>query len=180
MALTRAELIIHPVRLRIIQALGQERLTTQELAERLPDVPQSSLYRHLRLLRQGEVVDVVEKRLVHGIEEKVYAVIGRAHLSQEDMAQLTVEEHLSYFATYVVSLLQAYASYLEANADEHGHVDMAADYAGYTEINFYADEQELQQFQQALHAALLPLITNQETEGRRRYRMALIAHLTGD
>ncbi len=180
MALTRAELIIHPVRLRIIQTLGQERLTTQELAERLPDVPQSSLYRHLRLLRQGRVVDVVEKRPVHGIEEKVYAIVGRAHLSQEDMAQLSVEEHLSFFATYVVSLLQAYAAYLETSADEDGRVDMAADFAGYTEINYFATEAELQQFQQALHAALLPLITNEENEGRRRYRMALIAHPTGD
>lgn len=180
MAMTRAELIIHPVRLQIIRALGQERLTTQELAERLPEVPQSSLYRHLRLLRQGQVIDVVEKRLVNGIQEKVYAVTGRTHLSQEDMAQLTVDEHLSTFSTYVATLLQAFAAYLRANANEAGQVDMAADFAGYTEIIFYADDLELQQFQQALNAALLPLVVNEETEGRRRYRMALIAHPTGE
>lgn len=180
MALTRAELIIHPVRLRIIRALGRERLTTQELAERLPDVPQSSLYRHLRLLRQGEVVDVVEARLVNGIQEKVYAVTGRTHLSQEEMAQLSVDEHLTTFTTYVVSLLQAFASYLAASADEDGRVDMAADFAGYTEVVFYADDLELQQFQQALNVALLPFIENKPTEGRRRYRMAIIAHPTGE
>jgi DNA-binding transcriptional ArsR family regulator len=78
--LMRVDLLIHPIRLRIIQALGQDRLTTQELAERLPEVPLSSLYRHLQLLRRGDVLDVVEERLVNGIEEKVYAVTGRTHL----------------------------------------------------------------------------------------------------
>jgi DNA-binding transcriptional ArsR family regulator len=180
MAMTRAELIIHPVRLRIIQALGREKLTTQALSERLPDVPQSSLYRHLRLLRQGMVVGVVDRRLINGIQEKVYAVTGGTHLSREDMAQLTADEHLSYFTTYVMSLLQAFAAYVQSSADEQGHVDMASDFAGYTEIIFHADEQELQQFQQALSAALLALVENQETDGRRKYRMAVIAHPTGD
>jgi hypothetical protein len=143
-------------------------------------VPQSSLYRHLRLLRQGQVVSVVEKRLVNGIQENVYAVTGRTHLSDDDMARLTVDEHLTFFTTYLVSLLQAFAAYLETSADEAGRVNMAADFAGYTEIPFYANRMELQQWQQALNAALLPLAANKNAEGRRRYRIAFIAHPIGD
>ena len=70
MDLDKVELIIHPVRLRIMQAMGAEKLTTQEIAERLPDVPKSSLYRHLKLLLEGEMIGLAETRLVHGIQER--------------------------------------------------------------------------------------------------------------
>jgi hypothetical protein len=176
----RVDLLIHPIRLRIIQALGQDRLTTQELAERLPEVPLSSLYRHLQLLRRGEVLDVVETRLVNGIEEKVYAVTGRTHLGPEEMAQLGGDEHVKYFATYLLTLLQGYAGYIRSAQDEDGLVDLAADYAGYTEVIFYADEEELQAFQAALNKVMLSLVQNEAAALRRRYRMAIIAHPTGD
>jgi hypothetical protein len=176
----RVDLLIHPVRLRIIQALGRERLTTQELAERLPEVPVSSLYRHLQLLRRGDVLEVVETRLVNGIGEKVYAVTGRTHLSQEEMADLDAEEHLKYFATYLLSVLQGFSAYVAGAEDRDGTVNLAADYAGYTEVTFHADEAELHAFQAAMNKALLPLIENEASPERRRYRLAIIAHPTGD
>lgn len=42
-----ARLIGHPVRLRVIIALGGRTLTTKQLAEALPDVAQATLYRHV-------------------------------------------------------------------------------------------------------------------------------------
>lgn len=176
----RVDLLVHPIRLRIIQTLGQDHLTTQELARRLPDVPVSSLYRHLQLLRRGKVLDVVESRQVNGIEEKVYAITGRTHLGPEEMAQLSGDEHVKYFATYLLTLLQNFAGYIGSAQDEDGRVDLAADYAGYTEVIYYADEAELQAFQAALGAALRPMIENKATAERRRYRMAIIAHPTGE
>lgn len=176
----RVDLLIHPIRLRIIQALGQDRLTTQELGERLPEVPVSSLYRHLQLLRRGEVLDVVETRMVNGIEVKVYAVTGRTHLGPEEMAQLSADEHVKYFATYLLTLLQGFAGFISSNQDGDGLVDLAADYAGYTEVIYYANEEELQAFQAALNRAMFSLVQNEATAERRRYRMALIAHPTGD
>jgi hypothetical protein len=160
---------------------GTGRLTTQELAERLPEVPLSSLYRHLQLLRRGEVLDVVETRLVNGIEEKVYAVTGRTHLGPEEMAHLSGDEHVKYFATYLLTPVAGLCATTSQSAeDEDGLVDLAADYAGYTEVILYADEAELQAFQAALNKVLLPLVQNEASGERRRYRMAIIAHPTGD
>ena len=49
-----AELLLHPVRLRIIGAfLGDRKLTTADLQAELPDVPPTSLYRHLGHLIDG-------------------------------------------------------------------------------------------------------------------------------
>src|SRR5215467_1711411 len=50
-----ADLLLHPVRLRIVQAfLGDRALTTSALAGELADVPPASLYRHVaKLVRAG-------------------------------------------------------------------------------------------------------------------------------
>src|SRR5580658_3975046 len=50
-----ADLLLHPVRLRIIKAfLGERALTTAQLAAELDDVPPGSLYRHVALLAREE------------------------------------------------------------------------------------------------------------------------------
>ena len=56
-----AELIFHPVRLRVIVALARSTpMTAQQLAEVLGDVPPATLYRHLNKLLVGGILRVVE------------------------------------------------------------------------------------------------------------------------
>jgi DNA-binding transcriptional ArsR family regulator len=176
MDLSRTELIIHPVRLRILHTLLGETLTTQEIAERLPDVPTSSLYRHLRLLRRGGVVEVEEKRLVHGIQEKVYALAQSPRLGPEEVRALDADTHFRLFTTFVLTLLHEYANYLAMAAAKNGSIDMAADFTGYTEAMFYASDAELVVFQEALNAALVPLLKNGRRSDRRRFKLAVIGH----
>ncbi len=57
--MTSADLLLHPVRLRIVQAfLGDRALTTTELQAELPDVPAASLYRQVARLVDGGVLGV--------------------------------------------------------------------------------------------------------------------------
>jgi len=57
---TSADLLLHPVRLRIVQAfLGDRALTTTELRAELPDVPQASLYRNIARLVGAGVLSIV-------------------------------------------------------------------------------------------------------------------------
>lgn len=174
--LNKADLIIHPVRLRILQTLLGEELTTQQIAQRLPDVPESTLYRHLRLLLDGGLLDVAQARLVHGIQEKVYTLAEVPHLGPDEIGSLPVEEHFRFFTTYVLVLLQEFAGFLSSVADEEGLVDLSGEYAGFHDVNFYASPEELQQFQAALQEAILPLLNNQPAADRRRYRLATVAH----
>ena len=59
------DLLLHPVRLRIVQAfLGDRALTTAQLAAELSDVPTGSLYRHVALLTKAGVLHVVAERRV--------------------------------------------------------------------------------------------------------------------
>ena len=71
----KPDLILHPIRMRIILALAQGRsLTAQELGAALPDVAQATLYRHLNRLLKGGVLAVVDERQVRGAVERIYAL----------------------------------------------------------------------------------------------------------
>ncbi|NNJ11357.1 helix-turn-helix domain-containing protein [Chloroflexales bacterium ZM16-3] len=50
MSTSPADLLLHPIRLRIIVALTVQQLTVQQLAGVLPDVPQATLYRQIHKL----------------------------------------------------------------------------------------------------------------------------------
>lgn len=171
MSLAQVELVIHPIRLRILQTLSPGPLTTQEIARRLPDVPKSSIYRHLRLLLEGSVVALAETRLVNGIEEKVYRLQSATDLSGDDFAAGTNEDHFRYFTTYLISLLHGFAAYLEATPQ----ADLTADYVGFREVIFYASPVELDQFQTVLRQQLQPLLQNEPATGRRKHKLSTIA-----
>ena len=169
----QVDLIIHPIRFRILQTLVGQHLTTQQIADQLSDIPKSSLYRHLKLLLEGEVVDLAETRLVNGIQEKVYQLKQRPYVGPEEMATLSTAEHMQYFTVYAATLLQGFSSYL-AQADDPPN--MVADHVGYTEVTLNMNDAEFDQFQTQLNELLLPFIKNEPDNGRRRHKIALVTH----
>ena len=57
-----ADTLLHPVRLRIVQALVGRQLTTQQLKDELSDVAQASLYRHVARLVDAGLLHVTDER----------------------------------------------------------------------------------------------------------------------
>ena len=89
----KADIILHPVRLRILVALGGTKLTAQQLVRLLPDVPQTTLYRQLNLLTRHGVLEVAEERRVRGTVERVYRPApGTTTLTPGDLAEALLRE----------------------------------------------------------------------------------------
>ncbi len=174
MAMNKAELIMHPIRIRIIRALLLEPKTTQELAEQLPDVPKSSLYRHLKLLSEGELIGIAETNIVQGIQEKVYELVQMPRLSRAEMVEITADEHLRYFTTFMAILLQGFADYLETDPD------FRSDMVGYNEVEVWASEEQFNDFTRKLNAAVMPLLRQEMGEGRRQYKVATVVFPVGN
>lgn len=169
----KAELIIHPVRFRIMRTLAERPLTTAQIAAQMPDTPKSSIYRHLKLLLEGEAIALADTRLINGIQEKTYQLAKRPYLSAIDLQQATADDHLQYFTNYTISLLSGFAHYLQTS----NNIDLVADNTGYTEATFYANDAEMLAMQTALNKALLPLLGNDgEENGRRKRKIAIILH----
>ena len=70
-----ADLLLHPVRLRIVKAfLGERALTVKQLAAELADVQAGSIYRHVARLTEAGVLQVVAERQVRATTERTYAL----------------------------------------------------------------------------------------------------------
>ena len=167
----KIELIIHPVRFQIMRAIGRDTLTTQEIADRLPNSPKSSIYRHLKLLLDNDLVAIADTRLVNGIQEKTYRLEQLPRLGPDDMKGLSVDDHIRYFTTYALTLVQDYSDYVTQNAP----IDMLADRTGYTEVAFYASTAELDTFQVEINAAIMKLMNNKPGNGRVRRKLAVVS-----
>lgn len=166
------EIVIHPIRLRILQSLEAGPRTTLQIAEKLTDVPKSSLYRHLKLLLKSEFVTVSNIRVVQGIQEKVYQLNRPARLGPEAVSGASADDHLRYFTTYLMVLLRGFSNYLSDSPDP----DFVADRAGYSEVSFWASNSELDALAKKINEALRPLLQQEPGKSRRRHRMALITY----
>ena len=78
--LTAVDVLMHPVRMRIMVALAGQQLTAQQLMTLLPDIAQATLYRHLSVLTEQQVLEVVEERPVRGTVDEAHARRRQRHL----------------------------------------------------------------------------------------------------
>jgi DNA-binding transcriptional ArsR family regulator len=164
-------LLLHPVRIRVIQSLARgRRLSVRELARLVDDVPQATLYRHVNALAGAGVLAVVEERPARGTPERVYALVeGAASIGAAELARATPEEHLRWFTLFLASLLGDFGRYVGSVG-----FDFAADGAGYRQIPLELDDGELAELSGRLNAALLPVLENAPAPGRRRRMLTTI------
>jgi hypothetical protein len=167
--MTVVELLIHPVRLRILQAfLGGRELTTNQLADELSDLPRGGLYRHVALLADGGVLRVVAERRARGAVERTYALAAEAsHLTPAEMAALTPDQHLQAFGTFVAALLSTYERYL-TRLD----ADPVRDGISYSMNAVWLSDEEYANFLRDVASLMQPRIAHPPTEGRRRRLIA--------
>lgn len=106
------DLIVHPVRSRILMALMGKEATAGQVADILQDVPLASLYRHLDLLLNGQILEVAEERHARGKPEKLYRVAGAgARLRPQDFQ--SKEDHIRAFQQVISGISSAYAGYVD-------------------------------------------------------------------
>lgn len=140
---SKAKLILHPVRMKIIQALlGGQKLTVQQMLDIVKDVPQATFYRHLNKLVDAEVITVVEEHQVRGTIEKVYAVnLQKANVTADDLKETSNEEHLNYFLTFLMNLLGDFEQYLQGD-----NIDLMKDGVSYRQTKLHLNDEEFVQF----------------------------------
>jgi hypothetical protein len=170
------ELLLHPVRLRIVQAfLGDRTLTTSELNSELDDVPPGSLYRHVARLVAAEVLDVVTERRVRGTVERTYRLqLAAAQITPDELATMSTEDHRRAFMAYIAGLIADFDRYLD-----RGEIDYIRDGVGYRMIGMWLDDTEFAAFLADLAHVVTPRLTNGPAPGRKR-RIMRIIHLPDD
>lgn len=168
------DLVMHPVRMRIVMLLaGSAGMTPQQITERVRDVPLATLYRHINRLVKGRLLVVVEERPVRGTLEKVYALdtasgpqIASEQEALDAFNRLDKQDHLRYFTSFLLSLLDDYSYYLSRR--ERGPLDAVADGVGYHKLPLFLSDEEFSTFGAALNQAIAPFLGLPDAPGRRK------------
>jgi hypothetical protein len=148
-----ADLLLHPVRLRIVQAfLGDRALTTSQLSAGLSDVPPASLYRHVARLVNADVLQVVAERRVRSAVERTYVLrLAATSISTDEIAKMSAEDHRQAFMAFVAGLLADADRYLQRPT-----IDPLRDGASYWMAGLWLDDAEFRDLLADLTRVLQP------------------------
>ena len=153
----------------MLASSGRE-LTTADLAEELPDVPQASLYRHVSVLADAGILHVANERPVRGTVERTYRLAtGAALVTAEDSAEMTADEHEQAFAAFAGALVDAFGRYVRNPA-----ADPATDGMGYRQVPLWLDDAELQDLADEMREVLERYVSLPERADRRRRSLTTI------
>jgi DNA-binding transcriptional ArsR family regulator len=171
------ELLLHPVRVRIVHAMsGGVTRTTSDMLDRLPDVSKATVYRHVSLLAEAGVLEVVSEQRVHGAVERRYRLYRpRAVIDPDAAASMTLEEHRHGFAAAMAALVAEFNTYLN-----QGHANPTADKVGYRQIPLWLSQEELAELISQVHTILVSTMDNQPGPGRRLHLLSPILFPIGN
>ena len=168
------EYITDPMKCKIIldvQALSQ--VTTKQLAEKHPDIPQATLYRLLKKMVADEILEVVAENKVRNVTEKVYALAfdsGNINVEVEKMIDENPGEmYFHLFQQFVMGLLGEMKDYAQRE-----DIDLRADGVGMITYPFYANLEEVIELAIKIKEIMQPYLENEATPDRQMRSFARI------
>jgi hypothetical protein len=172
------ELMLHPVRMRIMAALaGGRDLTTTQVCARLPDVSRVTVYRQIAQLVEGGCIEIAGEQRVRGAVERRYRLRqDRPTINTDMAAEMTAEDHRNGFAAALAVLIAEFNSYLDG-----GDANPATDGVGYRQAVLWLSPDEFTALIHALLSTLQPAIANAPAPDRTPYLLSpIVFPLAGD
>ncbi|MFT8323607.1 MAG: helix-turn-helix domain-containing protein [Bacillus sp. (in: firmicutes)] len=143
----KAEILIHPVRIKISQALMRNKktgLTPLEMVKIIKDVPQATLYRHIQVLLESGVIRILKEKKVRAVSEKYYTINEEeVKISSEEWKEASNEKKLNYYSCYQLSLMDQYQNYL-TKLKERG---CSEDSSTFSLVELQLDDENFNNFQ---------------------------------
>lgn len=161
----KLDALLHPIRMRIVQSLlGDKRLNVNDLLKQLPDVPQATLYRHINILKDLGIIEVIKENRIRGTIEKIYRLkLENAHIKPEDIMSMTREDHFNFFFKYMIDVLSNFENYLAQDK-----FDLMKDMVAYSQVELNLSDQEFMELFNTVSEAYSKAIANELTEDRKK------------
>jgi DNA-binding transcriptional ArsR family regulator len=166
-----ADLLLHPVRLRIVHA-GMDGLpfTTSQLCARLPDVSKATVYRQVAVLVDGGMVELVSEERVRGAMERTYRLhASRTAMNAATVAAMTTADHQRGFAAAIAALLAEFNVYISRPG-----ANPLADSVSYRQFSLWLTEAEKAAFIEEMVTAIRTRTANSPSPERRRHLASTI------
>lgn len=163
-----AEVVMNPVRQRIFQYfLLYEAGTVKELKRALPDIPNASLYRHIKILAEHSILTVVGENRIRGTVESVYQ-LNKEALATEDKGGNAVQ----------MSLLSICASFARYFAGDD--VDPERDMLLLTNCTLLLTDEEFSGFLSEINEIALKYMKAEANESSKMRQITLISAPTNE
>jgi DNA-binding transcriptional ArsR family regulator len=159
----RSDILLHPVRLRIVLTAAGDEVTTADIAKRLPDVPQATLYRNIAKLAHAGILDVVGERQARGAVERTYRVnASQTSIDGVEASGMSADAHLEAFTMFAGILIENYGRYLDTR-----DADPAADGVSFRQARMWLSDSELDSLVTETTTVLARYLDLSETPERR-------------
>lgn len=164
---TNIDVILNPVRVRIIQAFSLKKsITATELYEMIHDVSRTTLYRHINVLLANHILSVQSEKKIRGSVERTFI------LNHEELSKFNSPENASKnaldFLTYKYTMFQ---KYFEGN-----HVDPVKDKIFLGESVLMLSDEEFDQFTKELWE-LFDKHSFEYSDGRKARNISVISSI---
>lgn len=151
----KVEILMHPVRIKICQALLRNKetgLTPLEMVKILKDVPQATLYRHIQVMVDSGIVTVINEKKVKSVSEKYYALNeDEIRIDGKEWGKVSIEEKLDYISYYQLLLMTQYQNYLEKLEQQNREEDSST----FSVVELKIDEEQFKKFQNELNELII-------------------------
>lgn len=162
--------ILNPIRMRIIQHLIlNQTATASEIREQLSDVPQASLYRHIKKLVDCGILIVASENRIRGAVEKVYSLSKSLPLQDPEADQNKVAMRQIY--NILMLILGDFERYFHQNSN----ADPTKDLLFCTTSTLLLSDEEFMKFTAELGEVFNKILANEPTPERRMRRFTTIS-----
>lgn len=153
------EILLHPIRMRIIQELSsKQRVTATELCEKISDVPRTTMYRHISILIDSNILSVVSEKKVRGSLERTIS-LNMSEVTKHN----TIENATQNAFGFLMSIYTKFHDYFSGEEPKPGE-----DRVFLNNAVLMMNDTEFDQFLEELRELLLKY--NFESSGKRKPR----------
>ena len=159
------DIMLNPVRMRIIQTLAlRQTMTTTEICEKISDIPRTTLYRHIKILLDNDILLVTSEQKIRGSLERTLA------LNTNEITKHNTLEHATQNA--FAFLMKKYILFQKYFSNENP--DPAKDKVFMNTTLLMTTDDEFDEFLSDLRG-LLTKYTHEFSEGRKARDISIIS-----
>ena len=158
------EACMNATRQRIIQVIMiKKEATSAEIGEELPDIPRASLYRHIKVLLDAEIITVIKEEFKRGSMEKTYAIEPQRPYDD------TNEEYNSLIQSALMGLQGEFYRYFNGE-----NPDPQRDLLTVGSASLMMSDDEMMEFIKSYGELIQRYMPNKATEGRRVRKVTFV------
>jgi DNA-binding transcriptional ArsR family regulator len=164
------DVLLHPIRWRIVQRVLGRELTTTDLKRDLPDVPITTLYRHVAALIDAGYLTVVRERKIRGTTERTLTLdqtkVGR--IDEREARAMTPDQHRQAFLMMLTRLAADFDRVVDSG-DLYARIHQL----GYSQLALYLSSEDMATFRSGFAELIEPYLA--ESPGKDRVVLSMFS-----